>query len=273
MKRILLALFVVLVITPTKAQVGNIVRDTILGVPCQVYLPLHAANQPDKKWPVLYLQHGMFGSEDDWAVQGHLLHWLDSLLQQKAIEERIIIMPDNFLGSIEPAERAELMAKPNISPNGETFDVSKGSAHWRKLTTEQERAYETSGYWEAHFDQFMAEVERKYPVTNNPNQRAIAGLSMGGYHTMRVSSVLKGQFAYIGMFSAATFVHQADPNAKLLWIGMGKEDFLYEPLQSYRQWLDANGIKYTYYESEGGHTWPNWQDYLCRFLQAIHACR
>jgi enterochelin esterase family protein len=50
---------------------------------------------------------------------------------------------------------------------------------------------------------------------------------------------------------------------------MGKEDFLYDQLQDYRKWLEQNNIEYTYYESQGGHTWPNWQDYICRFMQKL----
>ena len=53
----------------------------------------------------------------------------------------------------------------------------------------------------------------------------------------------------------------------MYWIAIGTDDFLYEQLQDYRKWLELNHIEYLYYESTGGHTWPNWQDYLCRFLK------
>ena len=55
----------------------------------------------------------------------------------------------------------------------------------------------------------------------------------------------------------------------LYWIGIGNEDFLYAQVQEYRRWLEANHHEYTYYESAGGHTWPNWQDYICRFLPLL----
>jgi enterochelin esterase family protein len=272
--------------TNTTPAVGTIVRDTLLGVPCCVYLPSNYAERVQKAqeiFPVLYLQHGMYGSEDDWTVQGNLLYWMDSLLQCGAVKEMVVVMPDNFLGSMPPAERQALIDAPNITPQGEPFDTEKGAAHWRKFTREQERGYEMSGYWEKNFPLFMEAVEQRYSVSNLPAQRAIAGLSMGGFHTMHVSHYLHGQFGYIGLFSALVVspnhsevydnwqeeVRLMMDSHPLYWIGMGKEDFLYDQLQDYRKWLEQNNIEYTYYESQGGHTWPNWQDYICRFMQKL----
>lgn len=220
-------------------QVGTLVPDTIMGVPCCVYLPYQYAERvqhDETVFPVLYLQHGMYGNENDWLTQGNLLGILDSLLRRGEIIEQVIIMPDNC-------------------PSRPTWEEEKDNA--------------TNGEWEGHFAEFMTECESRYSITSDPARRAIAGLSMGGYHTMMVSSVLDGQFRYVGMFSPATFVHRMPSEPAMLWIGIGRDDFLYESLQAYRGWLDANHREYTYYESTGGHTWPNWQDYLVRFLTKI----
>ncbi|MBO4250454.1 MAG: hypothetical protein J5884_04270 [Paludibacteraceae bacterium] len=215
-------------------QAGRIERDTIMGVPCVVYQPSAIRSQhSDVKYPVLYLQHGMWGNENDWTEKGNLVGIMDSLLRAGKVKEMVVIMPDNC------------PSRP---------------------TTEEEKANATNGEWENHFAAFMAEAESKYPISNEPSQRAIAGLSMGGYHTMMVSSVLDGQFAYVGMFSAATFVHQAPSQPTLLWTAIGKDDFLYESFTEYRRWLESEHYEYTYYESTGGHDWPNWQDYIGRFL-------
>ena len=217
-------------------QVGSIHRDTLCGVPCCVYVPYNYAERTSGKaevFPVLYLQHGMWGNENDWHEKGNLLGIMDSLLQAGEVKEMVVIMPDNC------------PSRP---------------------TTEEEKANATNGQWENNFGRFMAEAESRYSISCYPGERAIAGLSMGGYHTMQVSHVLDGQFAYVGMFSAATFEHHAPTAPRLFWIAIGNEDFLYEPFLAYRQWLDSNHVEYTYYESAGGHTWPNWQDYLGRFL-------
>ena len=290
--------------------VGTIERDTLMGVPCQIYLPYRYAERVERdstKFPVLYLQHGMYGSEDDWATQGELLKWMGMLLMANQVKEMVVIMPDNFLGSIPPINRIELMNAPDVTPSGEPIDTSKGSAHWRKLTHEQEQGYEMSGYWEEHFREFMTEAESRYSISRNPGQRAIAGLSMGGFHTMHVSHYLHGEFAFVGLFSPVIIprsgneqvspeddsqfqttgfdyqlsfkspaysnwmaeVRRMVPAPPMYWIAIGRDDFLYAQLQDYRLWLDMNHFEYTYYESTGGHTWPNWQDYLCRFLKKI----
>ena len=261
--------------------VGNVSRDTILGVPCCVYLPNdYPARSRTERFPVLYLLHGMYGSEDDWTVQGNLLHWMDSLLTDQSVGEMVVVMPDNFLGSIPPDGRQALMASPDITPDGESFSTSSGSAHWRKLTSEQERAYEMSGYWETHFPLFMAETEKRYSIAREPSGRAIAGLSMGGFHTMHISHYMPATFAYIGLFSPAVILADSvepyidwQPQVirmmdahPLYWIAIGREDHLFDFVQNYRSWLEDNHLEYTYYQSAGGHTWPNWQDYLVRFL-------
>ena len=159
----------------TQPQVGTVVYDTINNVPCRVYLPHGYKGERlkvkgERTYPVLYLHHGMWGNEHDWTEQGHLLHWMDSLLQLGQVREMVVVMPDNC-------------------PHRET--------------SEEERANAMSGEWVRNFAQFMAETERKYNVSDDPSLRAIAGLSMGGFHSMHVSHYLHGQFAYVGLFSPA----------------------------------------------------------------------
>jgi enterochelin esterase family protein len=218
-------------------RAGSVERDTLAGVPCCVYLPAGYSQVAGKrKFPVLYLQHGMYGNEDDWTAKGRLVEIMDSLLQAGEVKEMVVIMPDNCPG---------------------------------RPTSEEEKANATTGEWEANFATFMAEAESEYRISAEPAQRAIAGLSMGGYHTMRVSYVLDGQFEYVAMFSPATFVHNAPTRRRVFWLAIGTEDFLWDSFQEYREWLEAEHIEYTYYESTGGHDWPNWQDYIGRFLPKL----
>ena len=231
MKRILFLTLLVVGMTQVQAA-GIVVNDTILGVPCRVYVPTSA--QP-VRYPVLYLHHGMYGNETDWTEKGRLVPILDSLLALGEISEMVVVMPDNC------------PSKP---------------------TSEEEKAAATNGEWERQFAAFMSEAESRYPILSDPAHRAIAGLSMGGYHTMRVSHVLDGRFAYVGMFSPATFVHEYSPSAKLRWLAIGTDDFLYEDVKAYRLWLDDHAVTYHYYQSAGGHEWTNWQEYLVLFLKA-----
>lgn len=300
MKRYLF-LFCVALVT-ISAGASKVLRDTIFGTPCCVYLPDNYAARVQEggdKYPCLYLQHGMYGCENDWVRSGNMQHIMDSLRHLNQVVDMVVIMPDNFLGSVPAEERKAFMESPAVGPDGTPFDLSDGRGHYRRLTADQERAYEMSGYWETHFPEFMAEAESKYYVAQDKHLRAIAGLSMGGFHTMHVNHYV-GAFDYVGLFSAVIlplrnyrqlyetelpgwdqqqeygtpaydhWMEEMRGQAVLppvYWIGIGRTDFLYAQMQDYRKWLESNNFEYTYYESDGGHTWPNWRDYLGRFLK------
>jgi len=117
----------------------------------------------------------------------------------------------------------------------------------------------------------------------------VAGLSMGGFHAMHISRYYPNTFDYIGLFSAAlmtnnnnqqggmnvyqgeesTLIAQKNNGYKLYWIGIGKEDFLYQNNVDFRAKLDAIGMKYEYMETDGGHIWKNWRIYLSVFMPKL----
>jgi len=122
-------------------------------------------------------------------------------------------------------------------------------------------------------------IEKNYRVQSDPDHRAIAGLSMGGGHTMTITNNNPGLFKYIGVLSMGLMTGNRmgnyDPEKhkgqiaalknsglKLYWIGCGKQDFLYEGVVNLRKLYDEQQFKYEYFESEGGHTWPEWRIYL-----------
>jgi enterochelin esterase family protein len=120
-------------------------------------------------------------------------------------------------------------------------------------------------------------IETTYRVTPDPEHRAIAGLSMGGYHTQTITNANPGLFEYIGVMSMGLYdnfgnydreIHVAqlkalkESNPRLYWIGCGKTDFLYSGVTGLRALYDELDIPYTYRESEGGHSWNNWRLYL-----------
>ncbi|MBV2223679.1 MAG: esterase, partial [Cloacibacterium sp.] len=118
------------------------------------------------------------------------------------------------------------------------------------------------------------------------NSRAIAGLSMGGFHSLYISANYPKTFGYVGLFSPAVMPPQnatseiyknldeklkaqLNNQFKLYWIGIGKDDFLYKNVADFRQKLDGMNFKYQYVESTGGHTWSNWRTYLNDFLPLL----
>jgi enterochelin esterase family protein len=142
------------------------------------------------------------------------------------------------------------------------------------------------GTYEATFQDIIKFVESNFRTKSKKSDRAIAGLSMGGFHSLHISRIYPNTFDYVGLFSAAilpnqdvtskvyenldeTLTTQNKNGYKLYWIGMGKTDFLYESGVDFRKRLDKIGMKYTYVESEGGHTWRNWRVYLTQFTPLL----
>jgi enterochelin esterase-like enzyme len=129
-------------------------------------------------------------------------------------------------------------------------------------------------------------VERNYRTLPGRENRAIAGLSMGGQQTLNVGMTNLDKFGHLGVFSsgwfgqdgAATFARNnpavlADPKLndriKLFWFATGKEDFVMPSTKATLAMLDQHKVRYTYKETEGGHTWPNWRAYLNEFTPLL----
>lgn len=142
------------------------------------------------------------------------------------------------------------------------------------------------GSFEATFPDVVKFVEKNFRTVNNKKSRAIAGLSMGGYHSLHISKQYPDLFNYVGLFSAAIIPNkdtkspvydnfdqklkiQFAKKPALYWIGIGKTDFLYQANEDFRKMLTEKGYHYTYYESEEGHIWKNWRIYLTEFAPLL----
>jgi enterochelin esterase-like enzyme len=217
-----------------------------------------------EKYPVLYLLHGMGGDEEAWIALGRTSQILDNLIAQGKAKPMIVAMTNgNVAQEAAPGESNLGFYKP-------TFNLP----------------YTMDGKFEESFPDVIKFVESNYRVIAKKEGRAIAGLSMGGYHSLHISRFYPNTFDYVGLFSAAiipsdkvkskvydnfdeTLKKQKDNGFKLYWIGIGKTDFLYQAGADFRAKLDKMGMKYTYYESEGGHTWTNWRVYLSMFAPLL----
>jgi len=130
-------------------------------------------------------------------------------------------------------------------------------------------------------------VEKNYRVATDAKNRALAGLSMGGLQTLYAGIKNTQQFAYLGVFSSGWFANSTalsgpqyefmknnagtiNSNLRSLWISMGgKEDIAYNNCKIMLAKFDEMGIKYTYSEYPGGHTWPVWRNNLYNFAQLL----
>lgn len=217
-----------------------------------------------KRYPVFYLLHGMGGDENAWTELGRAAQILDNLIAQGKAEPMIVVMTNgNAALQAAPGESSLGFAAPTINLP-KTMD----------------------GSFEDAFPEVVNFIDRNYRTVRSKKARAIAGLSMGGFHSMHISKQYPDMFDYVGLFSAAMEpykdVHSPvydDLDAKLkaqfsrkpalYWIAIGDTDFLYEANKAYRKKLDDNGYKYEYYETPQGHIWKNWRIYLTEFVPQL----
>ena len=213
------------------------------------------------KYPVLYLLHGMGGDEEAWVATGRVVEIMDNLIASGKAEPMIVVMTNGCTKHV---------AAPGYSEEGMFRPYMSGSM---------------DGTFEAMFKDVVEWVDATYRTIAKPEKRAIAGLSMGGFHAMQISKHYPDLFDYVGLFSAAIFrgesgvemyekleqrlLRQFELEPKLYWIAIGSGDFLYDENVEYRELLDRLGCKYTYRESTGGHEWRNWRIYLCEFAQML----
>lgn len=232
-----------------------------------VYTP-PGYEESNKNYPVLYLLHGMGGDEDAWMTLGRATQILDNLIAQGKAEPMIVVMPNgNVIQEAAPGESSLGFYKPTML-----------------LPKTME------GTMEETFPDIVSFVDNNYRTIKSKEGRAIAGLSMGGFHSMGISREYPDVFDYVGLFSAATLPSdnfyqkeavkstvyedvnkkieiQFTKNPRLYYIAIGKDDFLYQANQDYLNKIQ--GKSFVYIESEGGHTWRNWRDYLSDFVPRL----
>ena len=220
-----------------------------------------------KDYPVFYLLHGIGGDENAWSELGRAAQIMDNLIAQGKAEPMILVMTNgNISQEACPGETSEGFKVPTMM-----------------LPKTMEGSFETA------FPDVIKFIESTYRVKKDKDHRAIAGLSMGGFHSLFISINNPDTFGYIGLFSAAVDQQQkgteghpeiyADrdgkidrlfsKNPKLFWIGIGRTDFLIKNNNDLRAYLDSKNHKYTYLETDGGHIWRNWRIYLSEFTPLL----
>ena len=217
-----------------------------------------------KRYPVFYLLHGMGGDENAWSELGRTAQILDNLIAQGKAKPMIVVMTNgNAALEAAPGESSLGFAAPNMN-----------------LPKTMEGSFETA------FPDVVKFIDKTYRTQANKKGRAIAGLSMGGFHSMHISKQYPDMFDYVGLFSAAIMPNkdvkspiydnleaklktQFAKKPSLYYIAIGNKDFLFQANNDYRKMLDEKGYKYEYYETGEGHIWKNWRIYLTEFAPKI----
>lgn len=229
-----------------------------------VYLPKDYYRNIDSL-PVLYLLHGARGNELSWIQKGNILHNIDSLTASSKMKETIVVFP-------------------NVNQYKSENDYGKS-----RLKGAIESFFETDGVVEAAFmNDVVKTIDSLYRTIPDHSHRAIAGLSIGAMQSMYISANSPESFDYVGLFSS--MVHPVlrkseyssfykDLKKKMdrqftnetvrYYIMIGKTDFYYPRMMSFRKYLDRKGYSYKLNVTQGGHQWYNWEEYANMFLQEI----
>ena len=205
-----------------------------------------------KKYPVLYLLHGIGGDEKEWLRGGKPQVILDNLYAENKLEPMIVVMPN---GRAMKDDRAI----------GNVFDKDKVEAF---ATFEKDLLTDLIPF-----------VEKKYPVLKDREHRAIAGLSMGGGQSLNFGLGNLDKFAWIGGFSSAPNTkkpeelvpnpEEAKKQLKLLWISCGDNDGLITFSKRTHDYLYENKVPHVYYIEPGVHDFKVWKNGLYMFSQFL----
>jgi len=220
------------------------------------------------RYPVFYLLHGAFDCDDSWTSVGRAGFILDNLIAAGKAKPMVVVMPAGHTSS-------SMFRAP-----------SSGSS--RPPTDE---------FISDFVSDIMPYAEKHYRVYTDRQHRAIAGLSMGGGHTLNIGIPHLDQFAYLGVFSSGVFGitgpgrrgaagAAAGPSweeqhkevldnaelkkgLKLVWFATGKEDSLVTTSRATVEMLKKHGFEVVYQETDGAHTWINWRNYLNEFAPQL----
>jgi len=227
---------------------------------CFIYTPPSYHEDSQKRFPVLYLQHGSFEDETGWVNQGKANLILDNLIAQNQAKPMIIVTDNGY--ALKPGAK-------------KTTEKGKGVSIFEDVLIKE----------------VIPMIDQRFRTLADREHRAIAGLSMGANQTMRIVMKHLDQSAYYGGFSGTSNYPSSDvidPNVflegkfkngaevnnklKLLWLGLGTKESAPFPksVGAFKAMLDQQGVKYTYYESpKTAHEWLTWRRSLQNFATLL----
>lgn len=213
----------------------------------QVYTP--PGYSAEKKYPVLYLLHGIGGDETEWQRFAQPDVLLDNLIADGKAVPMIVVMPN---GRAQKNDRAE----------GDIFRSAPAFATFERDL----------------LDDIIPAIESRYSTASGREHRALAGLSMGGGQSLNFGLTHLDTFAWVGGFSSAPNTKKPaelvpDPEAarklKLLWLSCGTKDGLFGISQEFHKYLKEKEVPHVWHVTTRGHDGPEWKQALYYFVQKV----
>jgi enterochelin esterase-like enzyme len=238
-----------------------------------VYTPPDYESNRDARYPVLYLQHGGGEDERGWVVQGRVDRIMDNLIAEKKAKPMIIVMES---GS------AHRLGEPSAQLGSSRGGPAGGPPDFHRMFGAIEEVF---------VNDLIPMIDATYRTKADRENRAMAGLSMGGMQTFHITLENLDRFAYIGGFSGAggnfggetldpKTAHNgamADADAfnrkvHLVWLGIGTAEapHMFNSVKNYHDALEKAGIKTVFYQSPGtAHEWQTWRRSLHEFAPLL----
>jgi enterochelin esterase-like enzyme len=227
-----------------------------------VYTPPGYDQYTTKRYPVLYLQHGSGEDETGWATQGKMDFILDNLIAAGQATPMLVVMERGY--ATDPTKPVNTTATGPASMNSNVFP-------------------------EVLVKEVIPMIDKSFRTLTDRDDRAMAGLSMGGFQTFQTTMTNLDKFAYIGGFSGAGRLQPgadvkqlydgawSDPEAfnkkmKVVYVSIGTKEpeRMYTGVNGFHQALEKAGIKHVYYESPGtSHEWQTWRRSLRQYASLI----
>jgi enterochelin esterase family protein len=232
---------------------GSVATIEYWSEPLGVVRRMHVYTPPgyeknNKTFPVLYLVHGAGDSDDSWTSIGRANNILDNLIAAGKAKPMIVVMP-----------------------NGHTPDRPNGGGA---------NLLQNTDFGDDLLKVVIPYIDANYRTIANSDNRAMAGLSMGGAHTIQNGLPHPEVFRYIGIFSITgggesyekthdAALKQAATSMKLVYYAYGSQDPVVRTPEQLKGTLSKYAIKLTLHETDGGHTWINWREYLNDFAPRL----
>jgi enterochelin esterase-like enzyme len=240
--------------------------------PASVYLP--PGYSRDKKYPVLYLLHGIGGNETHWPGPGAAGTILDNLIADGKAVPMIVVIP-NGRASNKPSTLFVGGRGPGGGGAGGAAPGAAGGLDREAMAVEFE-AY--AAFERELIGDLVPFIEAHYSVTADRMHRGLAGLSMGGGQSLNFGLHNVGTFAWVGGFSSAPNTKApaelvsdaaAARRLELLWVSCGNEDGLFNISAGVHEYLAAQKIPHKWYIDSGAHTFPVWKNDLYHFASLL----
>ena len=240
-----------------------------------------------QKYPVLYLLHGGGGDEDAWLTMGRANVIMDNLIAAGKARPMIVVMPNGNatqsvsqgygFGPTPARQQVVAPAPPPVQAQQQTA-AAPGRGRAGGGRGGQPQVYEGS-YPQSLVKDVIPFVQKRYRVLAVKDDRAIAGLSMGGGHTVMATNNNPGEFGYIGVFSAGGrttddgFQRQLEAvkkaGVKFYWLGAGTTDMAHDGTVALSELVKKDGFNTSYREIPGRHYWFLWRDFLAHFAEVM----